>query len=132
MGLTKLQGNLEDQNDFQYTARSNRLHQPSASTKCSSSGQGPFYPAIQNSTNKSSKLEQKGISNSTDETIPPNPRKAYSEQRAKGHPLCKFQGLSVEPVPDLVQLLHRQKVSASKQIHFSQHLQEPNQKTNTT
>jgi hypothetical protein len=46
IGLTKQQGNPEDQHDFRYTARSSNFHPPSASTKCTSSGQDPFYPAI--------------------------------------------------------------------------------------
>jgi len=45
-GLTKQQGNPKGQHDFQYTARSNSFHQPSVSTKQTSSEQDPFYPAI--------------------------------------------------------------------------------------
>uniref|UniRef100_A0A0A9HHZ2 Protein Mo25 n=1 Tax=Arundo donax TaxID=35708 RepID=A0A0A9HHZ2_ARUDO len=85
---SKQQGNPEDQHDFQYTEHNNNFHQPSASIKCTSSGQDPFYP--------------------------PNPRKADSEQRVKGRPPCKSQELSAKPALDLVLLLHHQKVFASR------------------
>jgi hypothetical protein len=70
---------------------------------------------LQYRTNKAHKFNRTGAPCFVDEDIvPPNSRKAGFEQRVKAHPPCKSRGLSAKLAPNLVLLLHHQKVLASR------------------